>query len=68
MSMHPGGKKILRGAGKESSEMFGKSPTILCILYNQDSSYINWIEKYHLNMDIEQTAVALLFVGYLVDD
>ncbi len=24
VSMHPGGKKILRGAGKESTEMFCK--------------------------------------------
>lgn len=51
--MHPGGKKILRAAGKDGTEIFSKF------------SIIKFLGKFHEKMKIEETVVALLFEGYL---
>ena len=56
ISQHPGGKKILRAAGIDGTEIFSK----WTLSYNSK-------EKYHTGIKVEETMLALLFEGVLVD-
>ena len=56
IAQHPGGKKILRAAGIDGTEIFSKPFLNLNVL----------IETFHKNIKLDETMLALLFEGFLV--
>ena len=56
IAQHPGGKKILRAAGTDGTEIFSKLK-----LFSKRN-----IETFHKNIKLDETMLALLFEGFLV--
>ena len=55
IASHPGGRKILKAAGIDGTEIFSKYYT----------SLILFVEKHHSGIKIDETMLALLFEGFL---